>query len=318
MVVLVGLVHIARVHYYLDHPWKQALWITIGAASILSVVYVRVLKPVRLRHDPYRVTEIKPEADGVWTLTLTPDGGEASRFRAGQFAFVTVAETPFSLEQHPFSLASSAHRHDQVDFTIKQLGDFTNDISHVPIGQRAFVDGPYGSLTIRVEADAGLFVIAGGIGITPIMSVLRTLADEHSSVAVVLLYANNHRSDIAFVDELHRLQHDSDLDLSVVHVLVQPPAEWAGETGFVTAELIAQHLPQVDPQRWQYMLCGPPPLMQAAEQALITLGIPITRIDSERFDIGAATATGQRQTNVRRLVIALGAVMVMAALLFAA
>jgi ferredoxin-NADP reductase len=70
----------------------------------------------------------------------------------------------------------------------------------------------------------------------------------------------------------------------VVHVLERPPAGWQGETGYVTAEVLARHLPG-GYRRFQYFVCGPAPMMDAVEHALVELGVPDERIHTERFDM---------------------------------
>lgn len=317
-VVLIGLVHVFRVSHYLNEPWKQGLWIAIGGASIASVLYARVVTPLALRRRPYRVTTVSPVAARTWALMLTPERGPALRFRAGQFAAVTIADSPFALDQHPFSIASSARRRDRLEFVVKELGDYTSRIGETRVGARAFVGGPYGSLRLREDPDGrGVFMVAGGIGITPIMSMIRTLNDAGSSRPIILVYANGRAEDVVFADELERLADEPGFDLTVVHVLARPPRDWAGETGWVSDDLLARHLPRAAREHWHYILCGPPPMMEVAEDALLRRGVPLSRIDSERYDIGAAGAIGPAQAQVRRLVIALGAVMAGAAALFA-
>ena len=317
MILAVGMVHVFRVHYYLGDPWNQLLWTAIVAGSMASVAYVRLIKPLALRRRPYRVVSIEPEALDVWTVSLQPETRRTIRFRAGQFAFLILDAGPFSLQQHPFSIASSARSGSRLDFTIKELGDLTDAIGLTKVGTRAYVDGPYGALTLPDGPSAGLMLIAGGIGITPIMSMLRTLHDEGHLGPLVLIYANGRQEDIAFSAELQLMAADDDFDMRLVHVLAQPPADWRGETGFVTAELIARYVPSQAPDRWRYVLCGPPPMMESVERSLLDMGIPSNRIESERFDIDAAGAIGPRHAQVRSLVVALAAVMVVAAALFA-
>src|SRR5262249_28169487 len=93
------------------------------------------------------------------------------RFRPGQFAWLTTGKTPLKITGHPFSFSSSAAVSDgQVEMTIRNLGDFTSKIGHIPVGQRVYLDGPYGAFTIdRNPADMHV-LIAGGVGITPMMS----------------------------------------------------------------------------------------------------------------------------------------------------
>jgi predicted ferric reductase len=315
MILAVGLVHITRVHHYLADPWKQAVWIAIGTASIGSILYVRALKPLRVRRYPYRVLDVSPAASRTWTLTLEPEHGTVLDFRAGQFAFLTLADTPFSLEQHPFSVASSADQRDRLEFAVKELGDYTDAIGATPVGQVGFVDGPYGSLHLPTDPTAGILMIAGGIGISPIMSMLRTLRDRRHDAPVVVLYAADEIDDLAYDAELDDLARH--LPLKVVRVLRHPPSEWNGERGLVDTALLERHLTSDDAATWHVVLCGPPPMMNIAERTLRDRGVPLHRIHSERFDIGAAGAVGQRSIQVRRLVTALSLVMLTAAALFA-
>jgi NAD(P)H-flavin reductase len=109
----------------------------------------------------------------------------------------------------------------------------------------------------------------------------------------------------------------TELDLRVVYVLAHPPPGWEGETGLLTPELIEHHAPAENRAEWRYVLCGPPPMMEIAERALLDLGVPLDRIESERFDIGAAGVIGRRHARIRRSVVALAGVLVAAAVLFA-
>jgi predicted ferric reductase len=315
LIVLIGLVHIMRVQYYLSSLWKQALWLLIGSASIGCVLYVRAIQPLRVRRRPHTVSSVEEIADRTWSVTVIPDDGEVFDFRAGQFAFVTIAGTPFSLEEHPFSLASSPHRREAVEFAVKELGDYTDRIGDIAPGSRAFVDGPYGSMQLPDDDPPGLVLIAGGIGITPIVSMLRALRDTGSQARIALVYANRTVDEIAYGDEIASMRDD--LDLTLVHVLEDPPVDWEGATGMITPELLDDLVPDHEADRWWYVLCGPPPMMEAVEGALVDLGVPIGRIESERFDIGSAGMIGRRGVGIRRTVLALGAVMLAAAALFA-
>ena len=315
LIVLIGLVHIMRVQYYLSSAWKQALWLAIGTASIGCVLYVRAIQPLRVRRRPYTVSTVAEVAERTWSVTVVPDDGQVFDFRAGQFAFLTVADTPFSLEEHPFSMASSPHRRDSIEFAVKELGDYTDRIGEIPPGSRAFVDGPYGSLQLPDDDPPGLMLVAGGIGITPVISMVRSLSDTGSQARIVLVYANRTLDEIAYRAELETLS--GQLDLTLVHVVQEPPDGWDGVTGVITPELLDGLVPDQEADRWWYVVCGPPPMMEAVEGSLVDLGVPIGRIESERFDIGSAGMIGRRGVGIRRTVLALSAVMLAAAALFA-
>ena len=125
-------------------------------------------------------------------------------------------------------------------------------------------------------------MIAGGVGIAGLISMLRTMADRHDVRPVLLFYGNREWDDVAFRDELEQLRER--LDLTLVHVLERPPAEWEGETGYLTADILVRHLPS-GYRRFQFFICGPDPMMDAAEAALIELGVPPERVHTERFDM---------------------------------
>jgi ferredoxin-NADP reductase len=112
------------------------------------------------------------------------------------------------------------------------------------------------------------------------MSILRTLADRADPRPVLLLYANPDLGSALFRDELELLAEH--LDLEVVDVIEDPPDGWGGESGFVDADVLRRHLPE-DAHRRSYFVCGPDPMMDAAEQALVDLGVPREQVAMERF-----------------------------------
>jgi len=122
----------------------------------------------------------------------------------------------------------------------------------------------------------------GGIGVTPAMSMLRTLRDDKDPRQVLLIYGSATWDDITFREELEHLSRE--INLKVVHVLSQPAEDWKGESGFVTEEMLARYLPMA-PDSYMYFICGPGLLMDAAEVALRNLGIDWRRIYTERFDL---------------------------------
>jgi predicted ferric reductase len=124
--------------------------------------------------------------------------------------------------------------------------------------------------------------IAGGVGIAPIMSMLRTLADRHDARPLLLIYANNRREGIIFREALDDLQKR--LSLRVVYVLEQPSADWTGECGFVTQALLEKTLPE-SRRRLEYFMCGPKPMTICVEQALHALRVPLGHVHTELFDM---------------------------------
>ena len=188
--VTAGVVHMVGWSFYLVDPWKRALWIGLTIFWIGLLLYVRIVKPLFMLRRPYRVSEVRKERGDTSTLVMQPDGHPGFRFSPGQFGWLTLWGSPFKITGHPFSFSSSAAATDgRVEMSIRNLGDFTSEIPKVPVGQRVYLDGPYGAFTIGNPADMHV-LIAGGVGITPMMSMIRTLADQGDKRPVVLLYGS--------------------------------------------------------------------------------------------------------------------------------
>ncbi len=275
-----GLLHMVGWGFYLADPWKRALWIGITIFWLALLLYVRVLKPLFMLRRPYRIDSVRAERGDTRTLVMRPDGHAGLRFRPGQFGWLTVWKGPFRITGHPFSFSSSAEVADgRVEMSIRELGDFTAGLANVQPGQRVYLDGPYGAFTLGNPADMHVLV-AGGIGITPMMSMIRTLADRGDERAVILIYGSRDWESISFREELEALQ--GRLDLKVVHVLSKPPADWIGERGYIDAAVFERHLPAGHAQH-EYFICGPDVMMDAIESALGQLGVPLSKYHSERY-----------------------------------
>lgn len=290
VIVVTALAHMALVGYYVDGPWKRGFWIVMSLALVALLVNIRIVKPIRLLRRPWRVESVRAEPGDTWILTLAPDGHAGMRFNPGQFSWIRIDRTPFSIHENPFSMSSSADRTDVIEFTIASAGDFTSSLGDVRPGTRAHVDGPYGVFTYELNEGPEFVFVAGGVGIAPILSMLRTMADRSDRRPCLLLYANPSWDEVAHRDELDRLAEE--LDLRVVHVLETPPTEEdrdAGapadaEIGLVDDAILDRHL-GAGQHRARYFICGPPPMIRAVEELLTARDIPGEHVDHERFDI---------------------------------
>jgi predicted ferric reductase len=278
--IVAGIIHMIGWGFYLVDPGKRALWIGLSIFWIGLLLYVRIVKPLFILRRPYVVTEVRKERGDSWTLAMQPHRHSGFRFTPGQFGWLTIWGGPFKITSHPFSFSSSAAVADGgVEMTIRNLGDLTSRIQEVPVGRRVYIDGPYGAFTIGNPADMHV-LIAGGVGITPMMSMIRTLADRGDPRPIILIYGSRDWESITFREELEALE--ARLELKVIHVLLNPPAGWKGEKGFIDAELMMRHLPP--PYRdHEYFICGPNLMMDAIEKALGEMHVPLANYHSERY-----------------------------------
>ncbi len=281
--IAAAVTHIFLVGNYVNLPWKRVLWIAYSALLVGMLIYTRIIYPLRLINRSFLVKETRKEAGDVFTLTMVPDGHKGFRFRPGQFAWLTAWKTPFSDTEHPFSLASSAERTDSIQMSIKNLGPFTQRIQSLRAGERVYVDGPYGSFNLDRHPEAQrLVMIPGGIGVTPIMSMLRTMADRGDKRPIMLFYCNREWETVTFKEEIKDLE--SKLDLKTIYTIEKPPADWGGESGFLNRDILGKHTPE----GWVaegtgVFLCGPAPMMNAVEGELLAAGYTHKQIHSERY-----------------------------------
>jgi predicted ferric reductase len=296
--ILTAAWHILRVGRYVQMTPMRVLWAGYLVLLVGLFVYYRLVKPLRLLNKPWRVVENREELGDARTLRLQPIGhpGWPGGFEAGQFAWLNLGTSPFGYEQHPISMSSNGDtaamggaaaagaETGEVAFTIKNLGGWSGQVvPRVKPGQKIWVDGPYGVFTLDREQAPGYVFLAGGVGITPLRAMLVTMAEREDVRPVVLFYGSRHPDDLTFCDELLELQHK--MNLKVVYVVEEPPADWHGETGRISGDLLKKYLPTKQYQRWQYFICGPTPMMDALEKVLPSIGVPAEKIQTERFDM---------------------------------
>lgn len=278
-----AIAHILGVGNLTDTPQKRALWLGVSLGWLGLLVFTRLVRPWLQRRNPWRVVANTAQRGGVHTLELEPQGAGLTRWKPGQFAWLKVGGTPYSLTEHPFTISTAPEHGPNLAFSIKPLGDHTAALIKTPVGARAYIDGPYGAFSIdRLSKAKGFVMIAGGVGITPILSNLHALDARGDTRPIVLIYANPQWDDVSFRAELAGLRKR--LNLTIVHVLDDPPTDWQGETGRVNRDVLTRHL-TADMRTWPHMLCGPGPMIDAVKADLRDLGVSARKIDYEIFEL---------------------------------
>ncbi|MCH8476925.1 MAG: ferric reductase-like transmembrane domain-containing protein [Wenzhouxiangella sp.] len=284
IIIVLGSGHALMVDHYLTALWQKALLVVMAAAGVGLVAWTRLVRPWLLRRRPWQVESVRPERGGARTVVLTPIGHQGLRFLPGQFAWFSFGDSPFTLQQHPFSLAGSTSS-GQICFTADEVGDFTASLKHLEKGDPAWVEGPFGAFIPDPDPDTALLLVAGGIGVTPFASLLRSFRDRGLSHRVLLVYANPRPAQAALAEELEELCTNESREL--VHVLEHPPFGWQGATGQIDRGLLQRCLDRLSDHNGplQVMTCGPEPMMDIVEVAMREQGISWQRIYAERFEI---------------------------------
>ena len=272
-------VHVLLVREYTATPVIRWALVAFAAVAVVALFHLRVGRQFAATRRPYVLTDVHLERNGATTLVLQAAGHDGTPFEPGQFAWIKLLDRPYSLAEHPFSYASSALTPARPSFTIGPAGDFTSSVGSLAVGTRLCVDGPHGAWQPALP-DAGYVLIAGGMGITPVLSMLRTWADAQKHPPVQLIFANRHWRQVPFRAELKRLC--SILGLDLVYVLSAPERHWKGERGYIDAALLRRVLP-VDAHARNFFVCGPPVMASGVHSALRDLGIADRQIHLERF-----------------------------------
>jgi predicted ferric reductase len=166
--------------------------------------------------------------------------------------------------------------------TVKALGDWSDDVRSLEPGLRVYLDGPHGELSIDHYPAPGYVFVAGGVGITPVYSMISTMCVREDVRPAVLFYANRDWDNVIFREQLDELTMYMP-NLEIVYILQQPPRGWRGETGRVTPHLLDRHLRRKQYERFECFVCGPESLMDATEEALSVIGVPQQQIHVEEF-----------------------------------
>jgi predicted ferric reductase len=277
--------------FLLDQLVRDALVGTMFAlfAAVLAVVFGHrwVWRPLYDPSTEFVVRDVRRENATVSTLVLEPRRRRGAQpattwaFAPGQFAWIRLDRSVMA-EEHPFTIASSAHS-DATEFTIRHAGDFTRALRRLPQGASVWVDGPHGAFTNDVQTSDGFVMIAGGVGVTPMMSMLRTAAHRRDPRPYRLVVVASAPEDLLFRAELAQLRRL--IDLEVTEVLRRPVDGWNGHTGDIGVELLSAVLGgSHHPAHVDYFICGPPALVTDALSALELLGAAPDRIHTEQFD----------------------------------
>lgn len=246
-----------------------------------------------------RVACIFTETPSVKTFRLVnaAGGGLPFTFLPGQFLTLAVALAGKTVKRS-YTIASSPAQHDYVEITVKReekgvVSRFLHD--RVAAGDLLQISAPQGYFTFTGAEAGSIVLIGGGVGITPLMSVVRYLTDRGWPNDVYLLYACRTTQEFVFREELERLQRRHP-NLHVIATMTRAEGTvWMGPTGRLTKELILESVPDLRAKRVH--LCGPPPMMDSIRAILLDLGVPGEQVKTEAF--GPAEKRTTREPSVQ-------------------
>jgi glycine betaine catabolism B len=255
-----------------------------GRATRLGVTTAQAVRDSAARWEGrLRVARKFVETGAVQTFRLMTEDGGPLPFNWAPGQYVTLAlQTPTGPMRRSYTIASSPNQSRFLELTIKREGGgsvFLHD--HVNEGDFLDVKGPQGVFTFSGDEAERLVMIAGGVGVTPMMSKLRHLTESAWDHSITLIYGVQTLGDVIFKDELAALKkRHPNFNL---HILPSDTGEsrWTGYSGYLTIDKIATFAPQIALSRVH--LCGPAPMMSAVLPLLQKLGVPDEAVFTEDF-----------------------------------
>lgn len=252
----------------------RAIYLILLLVVAAGLVYRTIYKLKQRRAEKFYVKSVKDEIKDVFTITL--ESKKKLVFKAGQFCFLRLKQDKL-YARHPFTMTSSPEEN-ELSFIVKIQGRFTEALKNLKPGDEVIVDGPFGIFTVEDEIKDLVF-IAGGVGITPFISMLRDKLTEASNQRVVLLYGSKIETDIICRQELDNIKQAW---FTKIYILSDHSSSFtAGEIGYINQKIIEKYVPNIN--NTLFYICGPEPMKIGLNKILSKLGVARYNIIIEDF-----------------------------------
>lgn len=251
--------------------------LSLSILGVIAYVYHTLLGRWLVRRYLYVVDEVKKLGQLVTEVSLSPlHPGAKVTYRPGQFAFLNFSDWPQGVEQHPFSF-TSAPGDTSIKFVIKNLGDYTVNIPQLPKGAIAKIEGPFGKFSFTEMTAKNQIWVAGGIGITPFVSMARSLAvkKDFGDYHIDLFYTARQNDEMVLLDELS--------DIAQAQPNFRLFAHTSADNGRITARMVEEKSGQLTGK--DILICGPVPMMRTLKEQFLEMGVSRRRIHSEEFSL---------------------------------
>lgn len=223
------------------------------------------------------------EEIAIGTLSVSFEVNEPFTFRAGQYCFITLNELKYPDERGPkrhFSINESSNQKGTITFTTRlSESGFKKSLNELTLGSEVQLGPVAGAFVLPEDTTRPLVFIAGGIGITPFISMLRYISEEKLPYNISLIYSNRDQESTAFFDEVSSFKL-SVSSFKLIMTMTKDP-QWSGEKRMVNAQFIKDYFPDVNSQ--YYMVVGPPPMIEAVTKELAKAEVASENIKIEKF-----------------------------------
>jgi ferredoxin-NADP reductase len=242
----------------------------------------------------FKVQEIKAIGKNTLLLTIAPKRKrDAITFSPGQYAAIGFKRNGRPSPMRCFSIVSSPRNPEVIQFAMRIQGDFTTAISELKQNDTVFLHGPFGDFAINERYDKNIIMLAGGIGITPFMSMARYAAETNSQIPMTLLYSCSYPEDIPFMDELLELEKCNPR-FKVAYFITQGSVNKLQNIRRLAGRIDEDRLQQLTGGRYNkftYFVCGPKQFTKSLSSTLLANNVAADRIITEEFTPSTSAAS---------------------------
>ncbi len=234
-----------------------------------------------MEKQQYQITRLTQEAPDTFIIQVKPLNDTVFSFIPGQFVGIAIPNFTTKKINHFFSIASSPDTTHYLEFCFKVYGEWTKKLSEQKEGDTLFITVPYGKFMWDEKIPYAVF-LAGGVGVTPFVSMFRSIHNKKQAPRITLLYGNRTEKTIAYKTELETLIAKLPNN-KIIHILseVSEQNQWQGHKGFLTKEILEKEVAlSANPV---FFVCGPLLFVQHAKKILSELSIDQKRIKEEIF-----------------------------------
>ena len=203
--------------------------------------------------------------------------------QAGDFSLDHPPETDAEGNKRAFSLASAPYENDLIIATRMRDTAFKRSLKAIPLGTEFALDAPWGELTLHEDTSIPAVFLTGGIGITPVRSIVLQATRDKLDQKIVLFYSNHTPEDAPFLDELIAAQSaNPHFTLVATMTKMEKSAQpWHGETGFIDKAMLTKFLDDLTIPI--YYVTGPPTMVNAMQKMLTEAGVKAANVRAEEF-----------------------------------
>ncbi|MCA9390330.1 ferredoxin reductase family protein [candidate division WWE3 bacterium] len=251
-------------------------FLIVSSLGLCAYIYTTLMGTFIIRKYPYLVDSVVHVNQDVLEIRLKPIR-HVIPYQAGQFVFIRFFQDGIPTQQHPFSVSSAPDngKNPLLTVTVKGLGDYTNILNNLSVDTEAEVEGSFGKFSYTRAKYTKQIWIAGGIGITPFLSMAQDLKDKTYEIA--LFYSVKTRNELVGIDTLNSIAQNKGLNFDVY------PFIGDEQDGYISADYIVKTLGEIAER--DIFICGPPGMMKALRQQFRSKGIANHLIHSEEFSI---------------------------------